>query len=176
MEWEEESLFAEVWDSVVFKMILGVTEHGITYKKITACQLASTFWDIRDTISVWAHNEINISVALSHFHFYQRQSWLQAYYPAVYRYFKNLSSIHGKSHWSSLRIKFISLLKHQRSKEYCKRKTLSKTSKKDILLCQECTDDYTVGDTGQRTCKQRLEDHRPPHRLGLGWEWGLGKF
>lgn len=63
-EWEEEALFAKVWDSVVFKMILGVTEHGITYKKIIACQISSTCWDVRDTISLWAHNEINISVVL----------------------------------------------------------------------------------------------------------------
>lgn len=60
----------EVWDSVVYKMTWGgVTKHGAKYMKITAFQLSSTFHDVKDNASFWAHNDINTSAMLPHFIF-----------------------------------------------------------------------------------------------------------
>lgn len=59
MEWEEEVLFSKAWDSVVFEIILGVTEPGITYKRVIAHQLSST------SHAFWDYNDLNLSVTFS---------------------------------------------------------------------------------------------------------------
>lgn len=79
-------MFPKAWGSLVCKIILGVTNRVITHKRVTVFQFSSTFHDIKDNVSFWAHN-INTSATLPHFHFHQRQSWPQAYYLAIYSYF-----------------------------------------------------------------------------------------
>lgn len=84
IEWEEEASFLKVWD---FEMILGVIEHGITYKRVATLQLSSTFHNVKDNVSYQAYNDLNTSVTLLHFHFCQRQSWTWVYFPAIYNHF-----------------------------------------------------------------------------------------
>lgn len=81
---------------MVYKKILGVTEPCITYMRVTAFQLSFTFRDVKDNVSFGAYNDITTSATLPNFQFYQRQSWPQAYSPAIYSYVLYLPSVHGK--------------------------------------------------------------------------------
>lgn len=86
-------------------MILGVTEHGITYMIVTTLQLSSTFHDVKDNVSYQAYNDVNTSVTLLHFHFCQRQSWTQVYSPAIYSHFFTSAF----SSWESMLVFYLEL-------------------------------------------------------------------
>lgn len=93
----EEALFLTVWDSVVCKMFLGVTDHGVKYMRVTAFQFSPTAHDVKDNVSCGAHNDINTFATLPHFHFIKGRTGLKLTVSLFIVIFLYLPSIHGKS-------------------------------------------------------------------------------